>query len=1022
MIALTLIATLFGYIGGSAQPAAAVDLWLNDTSLITNNLQGYSSKGDAGSKWTTSVEQFINAAPIVLLQEVGPGGPPRAGDGTLHQTENGDYREYTWTVGGSFRGFDTHVYYTQTQGDATSENPSGRVNIAIVTRDVPDEVFIVNSSTERGRNALGVRFGNNWYFTFHGLARSRGSDDGPMLNDIDLEVQAHRGQGQTWTVGGDFNVDPAILAQRSNFPRGPHIHASGQATHISGHELDYFVSTEPTVARPPWVRNGATPDHFAVQLGPLRSPVRGTPVPSARVGSFLGPTATGSARISDLLRGIGEGSPYLSNGLKRDAGLEFVGPQSAGEGLNYSGLPGEDASQLTKRSETETSQYKPNIVLVYAGMNDVLKGEQDAVPDRLSALADQVHTASPSTVVALATLTPATDSGVQGRITAVNSAVRNLVAAKQQAGQKVVLADTFAVTTADLDTDGITPNAAGMAKVAMAFVAAMADTLVREWVVEPSAPGGPATNDGQQIAIAAYTHPKADPNAWDRMIAASSSKATMLVANVLNGPGSTKVDEWADVINRAHASGKRVLGYVDTGYLGLADHRLTRLGSPKVTSWVAQIDQDVDTWYRLYGASIDGIFFDDGFNACTANNDDVPSWYSEVNDYAKRQHPGALTVLNPGTVVPQCYEDTADILLTYEGSYKGYFGQESNPELNHKDLGWTPKSPKKIWDIIYDVPADQIQRVADTAKSRGVGYVEITDDVMPNPYDQQPSADYLTAEQNAVSGGTPAVASPRPFTSGGGGAGGAPSLHVNKSDYTSASLSWPAVSGAARYLVRVDNQVVAAIPAKVTETTIGGLAPGGKSYTIDVLAQGADGTNSAPSNSVGVTTLSLPGGKPITNVKVTSTADSTTVSADFLVPYSFHRIYFWKWASDDTILYYNLPPDWKSCWPVNINTANWVCAPAMMENSTYLNYAGTNANQPDWTWSPVKYTPPTISDDGYTWTWTLPVGTSTLATNQFIIQGEGYSPRTNVFGPCSSRYLQLGGGPDKSQGNFCADS
>src|SRR5262249_14042298 len=159
--------------------------------------------------------------------------------------------------------------------------------------------------------------------------------------------------------------------------------------------------------------------------------------------------------------------------------------------------------------------------------------------------------------------------------------------------------------------------------------------------------------------------------------------------------------------------GKKVLGYVDTGYFGLADQRRTRLGSLAPADWFMQIEADINTWYRLYGASMDGIFFDDGFNACGAG-DEYADWYRELNDYAKRQHPGALTVLNPGTVVPQCYDGTADVLLTYEGDANTYVNA-------YPQLGWTP-ADSQLWHIVYGASADQIQNVVNLAKTRGAGY------------------------------------------------------------------------------------------------------------------------------------------------------------------------------------------------------------------------------------------------------------------------------------------------------------
>lgn len=76
-------------------------------------------------------------------------------------------------------------------------------------------------------------------------------------------------------------------------------------------------------------------------------------------------------------------------------------------------------------------------------------------------------------------------------------------------------------------------------------------------------------------------------------------KVSILVANVLNGPDSKVNDAWATVISDAHDSGKLVLGYVRTGYLGKSQQKYqTMLGSTDLADWMAQIQTDVELWYR----------------------------------------------------------------------------------------------------------------------------------------------------------------------------------------------------------------------------------------------------------------------------------------------------------------------------------------------------------------------------------------------------------------------------------------
>jgi hypothetical protein len=507
----------------------------------------------------------------------------------------------------------------------------------------------------------------------------------------------------------------------------------------------------------------------------------------------------------------------------------------------------------------------------------------------------------------------------------------------------------------------------------------------------------------QQIAVASYIYPT--DSAWTRLINSPTSKTSVVVANVLNGPGSEKNSAWGDVIGKAAASGKKVLGYVDTGYFGLADNRATRLGSTAPADWTQQIEEDINAWYDLYGSSMGGIFFDDGYNECGADNV-VPSWYTEINDYVKRTYPGALTVLNPGTIVPQCYDGTADVLLTFEGDYTGYVGTNSNAALNYKDLGWTPAA-SDIWHIVYGTSADHISEVAAKSKARGAGYIEITDDVMANPYDTLPADGYWNAEQDAVEGNTPRIMGASPYAGITNTPVAPSSLTVKSYDYTSATLTWGASAGAARYKISVNGRI-RTLPGSMTTATIGGLTAGGSSYEIKVIAQTGGGTDSAASNTVVVKTLSLPGGKTVSNVQVSATATTATISADFLVPYSFRRLYFWTPTLGITGCQ-NGPS-----WTINYRTDSYVCGYYMIEGTTLYKYTGTANSQ--WSWSPMGTV--TISKSGYTYTWNVPYGTSGgVSADHVVLQAEGYNPLVNYFTPCSEFSPTLG--PD-GNGRYCA--
>lgn len=213
----------------------------------------------------------------------------------------------------------------------------------------------------------------------------------------------------------------------------------------------------------------------------------------------------------------------------------------------------------------------------------------------------------------------------------------------------------------------------------------------------------------------------------------------------MNGPDYVVDEGWRNVIQKAANSGKTVISYVWTGYLGVSTQQFkTRLGSGDLADWASQIEQDVNKWFELYPSGIGGIFFDEGWPECGLNNI-YSNLYNHINAYTKRKHPGAYTLLNPGSPMAQCYDDTMDTLLTFESSYETYTSSNFTPN------DWTPKDPRKIWHIVYRVPESKVSEVVALTAKRGVGYLEMTDDDNPNPYDNVPIEAYIQTAMNAVS-------------------------------------------------------------------------------------------------------------------------------------------------------------------------------------------------------------------------------------------------------------------------------
>lgn len=528
-----------------------------------------------------------------------------------------------------------------------------------------------------------------------------------------------------------------------------------------------------------------------------------------------------------------------------------------------------------------------------------------------------------------------------------------------------------------------------------------ATTFLPTYVSSAEPTDVPLSDQGQQIAIASYINPLGDPVTWQRLLAYDSQKVSVLVANVLNGPDYIVDESWKAVIDQATAQGKTILGYVRTGYLGVSQQQFTtRLGSHNLADWASQIEQDVDKWFELY-SSLGGIFFDEGWPECGENNV-YADLYAYINDYTKRKHPGAFTVLNPGSPMAQCFENTMDTLLTFESSYENY-------QSSFVPNDWTPKDPRKIWHIVYRVPQDQVANAAALALSRGAGLLELTDDDNPNPYDTLPNDAYMQAAIGAMAGGKPPINEPAE-ESGSQVAGVPNDALVISSDYTSVTIAWSAVNGALGYAVYRNGVEVLELPASMTRATVGMLDPGSLNLAFEVRTVLASGSQSIP-RLISGSTNSLPANGSIVNTGFTKNGNTVTYTADVLVPYAFVRLFIGIQQPDT--LSGGGP---AHGWPIDIPGVD-VMGTAYVQIVNYLvegndfysalyEYTGSwkmegKPKNAEWSWAFLGTTQ--LVQSGYTYTWTVQLDGTQAKASEYIIQGQGYAPIDNVF--MGSRYF-----------------
>ncbi|MFC7385130.1 FG-GAP-like repeat-containing protein [Sphaerisporangium rhizosphaerae] len=469
-VVLVLLSTASVVVGGAT---AAVAASLGSTPLITYNMQGSSSGSD--SKWTTTVGAYARSAEIVALQEVG-GAPPGDLVGNIVFDPNapgraGYVQHNRWRFGQE----SYEVYFLQTDANGGSY-VGGRNNVALVTQRGADEVTVV--SNPGGRAALGVRFGDNWYFTFHGLALGGRNNDSA---DMAQRIAAAAG-GRQWTMIGDFNMEPGSFAA----PARSYRYNPGTATHQGGGEYDYALSSENIPDLPVRTVPGASADHYAVGIGAMRAAAEPKDLRIMPLGDSI-----------TFGEGSSNGAGYrgrLWEELKAQNGttVNFVGSQHSGPipDNDNEGHPGWLIGDIDRITDNALATYQPNVVLLHIGTNDMNRDVDPAgAPGRLGSLIDRIFRDSPDVTLLVSQLVPSSDPAVEGRIFTYNHSIPDVVAQRQNAGKHVWMVNMDTVTVGDL-VDVLHPNDTGYRKMGHVFYDGIRAVEEAGWVKPPPSGGG----------------------------------------------------------------------------------------------------------------------------------------------------------------------------------------------------------------------------------------------------------------------------------------------------------------------------------------------------------------------------------------------------------------------------------------------------------------------------------------------------------------------------------------------------
>lgn len=226
----------------------------------------------------------------------------------------------------------------------------------------------------------------------------------------------------------------------------------------------------------------------------------------------------------------------------------------------------------------------------------------------------------------------------------------------------------------------------------------------------PAAPGA----EPMELLVPAYFYPAGDgAKAWARMTESAKRVKINVILNPDSGPGAKVDPTYVRVVDTFRAAGGTVFAYVTSSY---------GKRSPD------EVLADVGKYQQFY--KIDGLFLDE--------MDNTPGNLASYREIVRRVHdaiPGGLVIGNPGTSVPEEYvrQGAADVLVTFENDHKLDADAVPPPWVS----SYPARRFARIVHTIPDVPAFRAN--LDRMKSRHLGYVFLTDALMPNPYDRLPS-------------------------------------------------------------------------------------------------------------------------------------------------------------------------------------------------------------------------------------------------------------------------------------------
>lgn len=235
-------------------------------------------------------------------------------------------------------------------------------------------------------------------------------------------------------------------------------------------------------------------------------------------------------------------------------------------------------------------------------------------------------------------------------------------------------------------------------------------------IILPAAGEGVTSPDQLRILLPLYVYPEwwdAPAYRWDDVAAQGGTAPITAIINPDNGPGiGFPNDDYVHGMADLRAGGVQMIGYVYTSY-----------GTRPLTNVLADI-----TAYAS-STNVSGIFLDE-----CANTTNLLGYYTQLYAAIHSQPGFDLVVVNPGTQLPEPFlsAPAADVAVVFEheSGWPGYATDSyvaRHPPIRFAALPYAVSNLALMHEFV------------DLAVRRNVGWIYVTDDDLPNPWDTLPA-------------------------------------------------------------------------------------------------------------------------------------------------------------------------------------------------------------------------------------------------------------------------------------------